>query len=530
MKSNFRRLATMLLATTTLCAATPAMAQSSDTLRLAAQADAATLDPHAQNAALTLSIQSMIYEALIMRDADQKLIGGLAESWENVEPTVWRFKLRPDVTFQDGAAFSSADVVYSIERAKAPTSQFGGFVGSIAEVTAVDDLTIEITTTKPDALLADKLTYVFIMDQEWAEANGIGAPQDLKTDQETFAVLNANGTGPFVLESREPDSRTVLKRNADYWGETADDFETVIFTPISSPPTRIAALISDEVDLVLDVPSQDVARLETTEGVEVKTRNDTRTVFFGFDLGREKLLYSNTENNPFLDPNVRKAVAFAIDSPGISRSIMRGLSRPTGLVISPDNLGYSEELDVVHEVNIETAKALMVEAGYADGFNVTMDCPTDSYVNGDQICRAVATMLAPIGINIDLNLLPRAQFLPKLWELDTSFYIMGFNSPYFDGTYFAETVLMGLDKETGAGIYNYSGHADAALDAAIIDARDTIDRDERAAKLAEIYRTVGDEMLYVPLHQQLIVYAMRDRVDSNIRADNWFDIRYVTVD
>jgi peptide/nickel transport system substrate-binding protein len=528
MKTYLNKFAVALIATTALCAA-PAFAQST-TLRLAAQADAQTLDPHAQNAAITLSLQSMIYEPLIMRDADQQLVGALAESWESVEPTVWRFKLREGIKFQDGAPLTSADVVYSLNRAKAPTSQFSGFVGSIAEVKAIDDLTVEIVTTQPDALLADKLTYIFIMDQEWAEANSVGQPQDLTSGQETYAVLNANGTGPFLLESREPDNKTTFKRNPDYWGTTLDDFESVVFTPISSPPTRIAALISDEVDLVLDVPSQDVARLESTEGLAVKTQNDTRTIFFGFDLGREQLEYAKIEGNPFLDARVRKAVAAVIDSKGISRSIMRGLSRPTGIVISPDNLGYAEDLDVINEPNVEAAKALLAEAGYPEGFTVTLDCPTDSYVNGDQICRAVATMLAPAGINVELNLLPRAQFLPKLWERDSSFFIMGFNSPYFDGTYFAETVLMTQNQETGAGIYNYSGSSDPELDAMIIDAKDTIDRDERGAKLADVYRKAGEDMIYVPLHQQLIVYAMRDRVDTNVRADNWFDIRYVTLD
>ncbi|MGV3651585.1 MAG: ABC transporter substrate-binding protein, partial [Devosia sp.] len=256
----------------------------------------------------------------------------------------------------------------------------------------------------------------------------------------------------------------------------------------------------------------------------------TRTVFFGFDLGSEDLEYASVEGNPFLDVKVRQAVAYAIDAEAISQRIMRGLSRPTGMVISPDNLGYAEDLDAVHPVDIEKAKALMVEAGYPDGFRVTLDCPTDSYVNGDQICRAVATMLAPIGIQLDLNLLPRAQFLPKLWERDTSFYIMGFNSPYFDGTYFAETVLMTQDQATGEGIYNYSGNGDAELDALVTEAKDTLDRDGRAEKLKAVYSWVAENQLYVPVHQQLIVYAMRDRVDTNVRADGWFDIRFATIE
>lgn len=528
MTMSYKCLAGALLTTSMLTLPMTAAAQTT-TLRLAAQSDAGTLDPHAQNTALTLSIQSMIYEALLSRDAEQKLIGGLAETWEAVEPTLWRFKLRAGVTFQNGASFTAEDVAYSIKRAQEATSQFRGFVGSIAEVRTPDDMTVEIVTSSPDALLADKLTYVFIMDKTWSEDNGVNMPQDLKSAQEIHTVLNANGTGPFKVESREPDSKTVLVRNEAYRNPASLAVDRVEFTPIASPPTRLAALLSNEVDLVLDVPSQDVARLETTPGIAVKTANDTRTVFFAFDHKSDELANSNVSGNPFKDIKVRQAMAYVIDAKAIQRSIMRDLSRPTGLVISPDNLGYDEALDVVHPIDLDKAKALMAQSGYPDGFTVTLDCPTDSYVNGEQICRAVAAMLALIGINVDLALTPRGQFLPKLWDRTSAFWIMGFNSPYYDGSYFADTGLMTYNKETGDGIYNYSQISDPELDPLIAEARVTLDRDARAAKIGEIFKLVNEKQLYIPVHQQLIVYAMRDTVDTNIRADGWFDIRNVTL-
>jgi peptide/nickel transport system substrate-binding protein len=530
MKKSYRLTAAALLASTTFSLAMPAFSQSSDTLRLAAQNDAATLDPHAQNTQITLSLQTMIYEPLVLRDDEQQLIGGLAESWESVDDVTWRFTLREGVSFHDGSPFTSADVVFSLTRAQSATSQFKGFVGTIAEVVAVDDYTVDIVTTKADPLIIDKLTYVLMMDAEWAEANSVGDPQDLTAGQETFAAQNTNGTGPYMLTSREPDTRTVFTRNPDYWGEMADDIETVVFTPISSPPTRVAALISNEVDLILEVPAQDVARLESTEGIKVLQTNDTRTLFFAFDLGSEDLEYAPGTDNPFLDVRVRQAIANVIDSQAISQAVMRGLSRPTNMVISPDNLGWSEELDVVREVNPDRARELLAEAGYPDGFEVTLDCPTESYVNGDQICRAAASMLAPIGIDVNLNPLPFSQFLTKMWERDTSFWLMGFNSPYFDGTYFAETALMTKDEPTGAGIYNYAGNSFPELDELIDVARNTIDRDERGERLQDVYRWVGEQMVYVPIHQQVIVYAMRDNVDTNVRADSIFDIRYAVVE
>jgi len=500
-------------------------------LRIGSQADAGTMDPQAQNIQTTISVLSMMYEALITRDHDLVKVPALAESWENISPTVWRFNLRPDVKFHDGSAFGADDVAFSIGRAKEETSQFSNFVGSITDVTVVDDLTVDITTAQADPLLLDKLGYILIMDRDWAEANNVQKPQNLTDQQASYSVLHANGTGPFSLDRREPDSKTVLRRNDDYWGEIAGDFDEIVFTPISSDPTRVAALVSGELDLIIDVPSQDVARLEANPDVKISKTDEFRTLFFGMDQGSDVLKYGDAgDSNPFKDIRVRQAMNMAIDAKTITRAVMRGLATPTGQILAPGNLGYDASLDGRVTFDPEAARALLTKAGYPDGFSVTLDCPNNRYINDEPICKAVATMLTQVGIDISLNLMPRAQYFPKLWERDTSMFLMGFNSPYFDGMYALETLLMTRDDDAGSGIYNYSNYSNLELDAEVVALRSTVEQDERNARMQALYGRVTEDVAYLPLHHQVLVFASRNNVNAPVRPDNWLEIRWVTMD
>ena len=518
----------MALAASTALIAAPAAAK---TLRIAGQGDIGTLDPHAQNAQITMSVLSMVYETLVTRDRDLAPTAGLALSWEPISDTTWRFDLRPDVTFHDGSSFGADDVKFSIERAKAPTSQFVNFVGSIAEVNVIDDLTVEIVTTETDPLLPGKLAYVFIMDAGWTTDNGATVPQDLTTDETSFAVMNANGTGPFTVAERAPDSQTVLARHDGYWGDMAGDMTEVIYLPISSAPTRLSALLSNEVDLVVDVPPQDVARMESSAGVTTARSPELRTIFFGFDHAAEVLRHGDAgDTNPFRDLRVRQAVDHAIDADAISRVVMRGLSQPTSQLIAPGNFGHDPSLENRAPLDLDRARALLAEAGYADGFTVRMDCPTDTYTNPEQICQAVAAMMAQIGITIDLNLIPRTQFIPLLWERDSSFFIIGFNTAYFDGMYVLETLLMTQTGDGGEGIYNYSGYSNTDLDALVRQARVELDEERRLALMIEAFQIARDDVAYAPLHTQTLVYAMREGVQVQVRPDNWIEVRWITMD
>ncbi|MBB96152.1 MAG: ABC transporter substrate-binding protein [Rhodobacteraceae bacterium] len=531
MKSNTRKFLTSTLLAAGL-AASPLLSGDAmaKTLRIGAQADAGTMDPQAQNIMTTITLLSMIYDSLVSRDGEMQPQPRLATSWEQVEPTRWRFVLREGVTFHDGADFTAEDVAFTIERAQQPTSQFLSMAAGL-KTEIVDDYTIDIITPERDIFLPSRMISLAIMDKDWAEANGSLAPQNLGEGEESFSALNANGTGPYKLISRVPDSKTVLEATGEYWGEMAGDIDTVEFYPLSNDPTRVAALLSNEVDLLIDVPAQDVARLEAAPGIKTEMVDEYRTLFIGFDHASDTLKYGDAGGkNPFKDPKVRQAISHAIDRQAIKRTVMRGLANPTTQMLAPKNVGYVEELDTLIPYDREKAKELLAEAGYPDGFSVTFDCPNNRYINDEQVCRTLVTMLAQIGIEADLNAMPRAQYFPKLWERDTSMFLMGINSPFADGIYNLEKYTMTRNDETGDGIYNYTQSDYPELNARVEDARRTEDEAERVKKIEDLYRYLTEEQFYVGLYNQVLVYAMQENVSAPVRPDNWLEIRWVTMD
>jgi peptide/nickel transport system substrate-binding protein len=525
LKSSLRILAGTVLSAGLLLSATA----YAKTIRIGAQADAGTMDPQAQNIQTTITLLSMIYEPLITRDKQLAKAPALAESWTQTDPTTWRFKLRPNVKFHDGSPLTAADVAFTIARAQGATSQFASYVAGLT-VKPVDDLTFDIVTPKADQLLPDKLLYVPIMSKAWAEKNNALQPQNLREKQESFTALNANGTGPFKLASRAPDSKTVLTRVPEYWGKLDGNVTEVVWTPIGSDPTRVAALLSGELDLLIDVPAQDVARLQANPDIKIEKVDEFRTIFFGFDLKNDAPKYVDAGGrNPFKDIRVRQAINLAVDRDAVVRTVMRGLASPTTQILAPGNVGYDPTLDKAVTTNRDRAKQLLAEAGYPNGFAFTFDCPNDRYVNDEQVCKTMATMLSQIGLKPNLNSMPRARYFPKIWERDTSMYMMGFNSPYFDGMYSLETMLMTRDDKKGEGIYNYSNIADQALDREIAAARDEMDPKKREAMMKALYKKITDDALFVSLYNQVLVYAMRKNVSTPVRPDNWLEIRWVTV-
>jgi peptide/nickel transport system substrate-binding protein len=501
---------------------------AANTLRVGVQGDAGTMDPQAQNIQTTLTLHSMVFDALVTRDRQLRLAPGLATRWELVNPTTWRFYLRPNVRFHGGEAFGADDVKFSIERTRHATSQFQVFAASISDVRMVDDLTVDLVTATPDPLIPDKLTYIFIMDRGWAEQHNVREPQNLRTRQETHTALNANGTGPFILRTREPDSRTVLERNPAYWGTIEGNVTRVEWRPVASDPTRVSALLSRELDLVIDVPTQDVARLSRDSGVRVERTDEFRTIFFGFDLKNDQLKYGQPGGgNPFRDRRVREAVYRAIDIEAIQRATMRGLATPTGQLLAPGNVGYDAVQDRRLPYDPDGARRLLREAGVPQGYAFTLDCPNDRYVNDEQVCQAVTAMLNQVGFNLTLNLMPRARYFPKLWERDTSMFMMGFNSPYFDGMYALETLHM--TRADPEGIFNYALYSNPEIDRIIRAARDETDLARRADLMKAAWKRVSEELIYIPMYHQVLVWAMRRNVEAPLRPDNWLEIRWVKV-
>jgi peptide/nickel transport system substrate-binding protein len=403
------------------------------TFKIADQGDALSMDPHSLNESLQLSFTGNVYEPLVARDKKLGLVPGLATKWAQTAPTVWKFDLRKNVKFHDGTPFTADDVIFSYERAKADGSDVKTYVGAIKEIKKLDDHTIEIITTAPFPILPDVVSLWYIMSKKWCTENNALIPVDKRKGVENTASFKANGTGAFRVKSRDPGVRTVLVRNFNYWDKVDTNVEEVIFTPIGNDATRVAALISGEIDMMQPVPVQDVARLSQNPNLTVMQGPELRTIFLGMDQRRDELLFSNVKGkNPFKDKRVRQAFYQAIDIEAIKARIMRGAATPTALMIAPGIKGFVPDLNKRLPYDPEASKKLLAEAGYPNGFEVKMNCPNDRYVNDGEICQAVAGMMARVGVKINLEAESKATYFPKILSRNTSFYLLGWTPGTYD--------------------------------------------------------------------------------------------------
>ena len=515
----------LLLASAVGLALSSGQVLAENLLRWTSQGDALTLDPHAQNESPTIAMNGMMYESLVTRDPDMNLLPELAVSWESND-NVWTFNLRQGVKFHGGEDFTADDVAFTLDRAKHEASDYKEQVASITSVKIVDDHTIELITDGPNPILPNQLTSLFIVDSGWAEENGVVAPQDFAGGEESFAARNANGTGPFKLVSRAPDELTEMEANAEWWGkdEFPGNIDRLEYRPIANAATRVAALLSNEVDFVLDPPLQDLKRIEGADGLKVTTVAQVRTIFFGMDAGVEELRTSDVKGkNPFADVKVREAMNLAIDRSAIQRVVMEGLSYPAGMITSPGVLGNTPEQDAEIPFDVDKAKALMAEAGYPDGFSVRLDCPNNRYNNDEKICQAAVGMLAKIGVNVSLDAIPKSQHFPKIQNRETDFYMLGWGVPTLDSHYVFSYLL---DVE---GSWNAAGYNNPKVNDITAAIASEIDLEKRTTMIDEAWTEVRNDMPYIPIHHQVIAWGMSENVDAPIGADDAFRPRYVVM-
>ncbi len=500
-------------------------AADAKSLRWARSGDALTLDPHAQNESPTHNLMHLFYEPLVLRDIKGKLEPALALSWQvTSDPSIWEFKLRKDVAFHNGNAFDADDVLFSLNRALQPTSGMKDVLSSVDSVSKTDAHTVQIKTKGPNPLLPAYLTNLFMMDKEWAEANNSTKVQDFKERTDNFAVRNVNGTGAYALVSREQDVKTVATLNPKYWGKGQFPLGVteITYLTIKSDATRVAALLSGEVDFVQDVPVQDIARLEKTPGLKVNSGLENRTIFFGMNVRAPELRSSDVKGrNPFADKRVRQAMNMSIDREAIKRAVMRGQSVPAGMLAPSFVNGYTKELDTAPKVDVNAAKKLLADAGYPNGFTVTLHCPNDRYVSDEGICQAVAPMMARIGIKVELTVQSKTKHFPLVEKEppETDFYLLGWGVPTFD-SHFVFAFL--YHSRTGKmGTYNGTQYANADLDKMIQSLSSEVDTAKRNATIAQIWSTVRDETIYLPVHNQMLAYAMKKEWDFPVSPPNF---------
>jgi peptide/nickel transport system substrate-binding protein len=525
----------MLLAAAAAVCLMGAAGAEAKPVRWAAAGDANTLDPHSQNIGTVAMLLQQMYDGLITRNPDLSLRPGLALSWTSEEPTRWRFVLRQGVKFHEGEAFTADDVVFSINRALAPTSNYGIFVDTVARVVKVDAFTVDIVTKVPDPILPNKLASVYMMSQSWAETHNATRPQNTRAREEMHTVRNVNGTGAFRLVAREGDVRTVMRRNDEWYGwreadNTQSNITELTFRPIASDATRIAALLSGEVDFVLDPPLQDLNRLRAAQGIRVVEGPEIRTIFIAMDMHRDELLYSDVRGrNPLKDLRVRQALYHAIDIQAIHRTTMRGQSIVTGTFFPPQVNGYTAAQDVRLPHDPARARALLAEAGYPQGFGITLDCPNNRYINDEQICQAIAAMWARIGVRTAVKAQPLAPFFQQIQRDDTSIYLLGWGVPALDALYSFQSLLATRNGAQGDGIWNYGRYSDPRMDALIARMKNEVGP-SRTAAIHEALRIYREEVPHIPLHHQMIPWAMRSNVHVPHAANNQPYFRFTRVD
>lgn len=500
--------------------------------RAATSVDAATLDPHANNALFTYLVVSQVYEPLTYRGDDLKVYPGLATAWEQVEPTRWRFRLRDGVRFAGGESFEADDVVFSIQRALAPTSNYGIYVDTVASAVAVDRLTVDIVTRVPDPVVPDKMTRILIMDRGWSEANRSAVPQNFAQREELPVVRMANGTGPFVIRSREVDQRTIMVRNPSWWGVAAGASPQGNVTEyhhitLSSDATRVAALLSGEVDYVHVLPVQDVARIRSNPRLRILEGQENRTVWVAFRKDVDELPGSDVQGrNPFRDLRVRQAVAHAIDVDTLRRATLRGQAVTTGSMWTQFVNGWDQSTDARLPFDRDRARRLLAEAGYPNGFSVPLDCPVGTY---DEACQAVTAMLSQVGIRVQLNLMPSAQFTPKMRRGESAFYMLSWGVPTFDASYTLRAI-MASRSIGGASSWNFGGWSNPEFDAFIPRIDGEADPAARRALIVQAHRLHNADVGHLPLYHMMIPWAHRQGVTMRHRADNQFQVREIRVE
>ena len=507
-----------------------AFSASAETFRWASNTDPQTMDPHAVNSAPVLSFLNNIYEGLVRRNQGMSIETSLATSWEPlVGENGWRFTLREGVSFHDGAKFDAKDVLFSYKRASDRSCLMFG-LGSHQSKRFASLMSIRLILSRklPNPLFPDSIANFMILDKGWAEANGAELPA---RDAENFATMNVNGTGPFKLDSRDPGIKTVLVPNAGWWDDVEHNITEAVFTPIGNAATGLAALLSGEIDFIQPIPLQDIAQVESRDGFSVLEGEETRVIMFGFGHEHEALLYSSdvSGSNPFQDVRVRQAAAHAIDIASIDRVLFRGKIDGASQLVPAGISGYSEANSTRPAYDPDRAKALLAEAGYPNGFSFGLKCPNDRYINDEALCRAAASMFAAVGLNAELSTGPVRDYWPQLREDAFDMYLLGWSPGTFDMEHPIRFLLSTPNSEKKLGSWNFGGYSNQRVDALLPSIQQEIDPAKRQAMVDEVVAITQAEAAYIPLYTQPLIWAAKDNIDLTQRADNFFMLRWVTV-
>jgi peptide/nickel transport system substrate-binding protein len=469
-------------------------------------------------------VQREIYEALIDYDRDGGLEAKLATSWKRLDKTTWEMELRHGVTFHDGTPFTSADVVFSIERAKAEHSTEKAAVSGVAGVEAVDADTVRFTAATSSPTPWEDVAGLVMMSKAWAERHGAPIPSQLGDGRWDYVETHANGTGPFMLEEFEPGERTVLIRNPNWWGlaQHPHNIHRLVQTRVDDPVRGSELLLAREIDVLQSPPADRLERIAATPGLKVQKVETSQTLYVGFDQVSPELKSSNVKGrNPFADRRVRQAVYQGIDIRRIVEAL-HGLAAPAGMLIWPKGVGWSEELDRRLPYDPAKAKALLAEAGYPEGFSVRFDCPAPR----EPVCSTIGASMQEIGLRVDVALQPPSEVGQKIQTRGTDFFWWGHTEPF--DSFWPFKARYRSDAE-----FNGTGYADPEVDTLIDQIEGQMVTYVRDALIEKVWRKVLGDIVYVPLYRPINAWAMRADLDLPISImvggrPDFRDARYTT--
>lgn len=513
-----------------------AFAQKEKVFRWSSAGDFLTFDVHAQNESLNSAANAAVYEALVRYNTDMRVEPCLASQYQRVK-NGFLFTIRENVRFHEGETLTAEDVAYSINRALLPESQFKAAASGILGAEVVNSRQVLVKTVSGSPVFLNQLTQLCILNKKWAEKHNAFRPQNYVLGEESYLARHANGTGPFKLVSREVDVKTQFVANHEWWDEKnrRGNVEKVIYTPINSAATRTAALLSGQVDFVLDPAPQDIARLERNASIQVLSRAEDRVMMIALDQYRDQTPYVSDLNgkplsaNPFKDVRVRQALSLAVNRQALVKSIMRGKAVATNTVISDSVFGYDSQIAQTGQYDLPKAKALLKEAGFEKGFAFTLDTPNNRWVNDENLCKALASMWAKLNVKVNVHSMPRAQYFPKVLSFDTSAGLVGWGSSTFDAYYPLQSLSATYDGASGAGISNIGRASYKQMDALLKKLNLAEDLNEREAIARQALSLEQKRVLHIPLLQPMFSWAMKKNIDPIVRPDNKLTLEWIVM-
>jgi peptide/nickel transport system substrate-binding protein len=503
-------------ATLALCAFAAAAAQG-QTLSVGLANEVTSVDPHFWLGTPNMNVADHLYNRLIERNDQMRMMPGLALSWRTVDPLTWEFKLRPGVTFHDGSPFSAEDVAFTIERipqVKDSPGPFTPLTRTIQRVEVVDPLTVRFKTAQPYPLLPNDLALVPIISKKAAQG---ASTADFNSGKAAI------GTGPYKLQRFARGDRLELVRNENYWGKKPH-FQQATLKILTNDATRVAALLSNDVQAIDGVPVADIQRLSAAPELSVGRRASVRFVFLHLDAARDRSPFITDRDgkplsrNPLKDPRVRQALAKSIDRELIRSKVMEGASFPSAQLMLPGLPGHIEGLKPPAP-DVEGAKKLLADAGFAEGFGITLHGTNNRYVQDQQILQALAQMFSRIGIATKVEAMPASVFFPRNTRQEFSMSLSGWAAETGELAGVLRPLVATRAADKGNGTVNASGYSNAKVDELIDKAMGTLDDAARESLLEQAATLALNEQAIIPLHNQLNVWAMRKPIRFGGRTD-----------